>query len=119
CWGYGFFKTEPEIDKFIHDEFLVHIDRFWADNNRLLISGYKDINFPFNALEYPEFTMSVAWTREQLVNYMLTWSAVKLYMKEHGHDLVDKFTAALARLWPPGEAKPVAMDFVFYAGRHG
>jgi len=119
CWGYGFFKTEPEIDKFIHDEFLVHIDRFWADNNRLLIGGYKDINFPFNALGYPEFTMSVAWTREQLVNYMLTWSAVKLYMKEHGHDLVDEFTAALARCWPSGESKPVAMDFVFYAGRYG
>ncbi len=119
CWGYGFFKTEPEIDRLIHNDFLVHIDRFWADNNRLLISGYKNVHFPFTELDHPEFLMTVPWNREQLLNYMLTWSAVKLHIKEHGRSLVDKLKAKLARYWPPGESKQVAMDFVFYAGRYG
>jgi SAM-dependent methyltransferase len=119
CWGYGFFKTEQEIDNLIHNDFLVHIDPFWADNNRLLISGYKDIHFPFAELKHPGFSLTVTWDRKQLLNYMLTWSAVKLYIKEHGRSLVHNLETALARCWPSGESKPVAMDFVFYAGRHG
>jgi ubiquinone/menaquinone biosynthesis C-methylase UbiE len=90
-FGYAFFEIATDIDTVIYENLLVPIDRFWAKGNRLLMSGYKDVSMPFNEIIVPQnFTMGVTWTLQQLLEYLRTWSAVKLFAEELGYDPVAK-----------------------------
>ena len=118
-WGYGFFDIEPEIDDTITNVLLEPIDRFWAEGNRQLMTGYRDLVLPFNEIRNPPtFTMQIEWTLQQLLAYLRTWSAVKRYSAELGNDPVAQLEMKLKKLWrEPDKTKPVQMPLFFKACR--
>jgi SAM-dependent methyltransferase len=118
-FGYGFFEISPEIDTIIYENLLLPIDRFWAKGNRLLISGYKDVSMPFNEIIVPQnFTMQVEWTLQQLLEYLRTWSAVKLFAKELGYDPVTQMESKIKPFWEePEKVKPVKMPLFLRVSR--
>jgi len=117
-WAYSFFAIEPEIDAVIAAEFSSPIDPFWADGNRQMFNGYQDVPFPLDEIQPPEFSMRMDWTLEQLSGFLKTWSAVKLFIKEVGHDPVSKLEAILAPMWGDSQStKPVRMPIFLRVGR--
>ena len=110
-WAYGFFTVEPGIDRLIAAELYEPIDPFWAEGNRQMFHGYRDVAFPFEELrDLPAFRMKMEWDLEQLTAFLRTWSAVKRYAAEFGRDPVEEVEAKLRPLWgKPDTIKTVQM----------
>jgi ubiquinone/menaquinone biosynthesis C-methylase UbiE len=118
-WGYGFFNIEPKVDDIIANVLLEPIDRFWAEGNRQLMAGYRDLTLPFEEVRnVPTFTMQIEWRLEQLLAYLRTWSAVKRYSAELGNDPVIQLEEKLKLIWhEPEKAKLVQMPLFLKASR--
>ena len=119
-FGYGLFEISPALDTIIQNSLYAQIDRFWARGNRLLMSGYRDLAMPFQELGTPQsFTMQLEWHLGQLLDYLRTWSAVKLYAAELGVDPVAQLESKLAPLWKDPEiARPVKMPLFLRVSRN-
>jgi len=118
-WGYGFAEIEPEVDTLIAKVLLGPIDRFWAEGNRQIIAGYRNLVLPFDEVRNPPtFAVRIEWTLGQLAAYLRTWSAVKLYAAELGTDPVDQLESELKTIWhDPDKTKLVQMPLYFKASR--
>lgn len=117
-WTYGYFNIEPDIDEAIRTELLNPIDRFWAEGNRQVLNWYRNLTLPLEEIRTPSFLMKVEWNAGQLLAYMRTWSAVKRYSAELGHDPVDEFEAKLMSIWgEPDGIKVVQMPLALRASR--
>jgi len=118
-WGYGFLAIEPEIDRLLAAELFAPIDPFWASGNRQMFNHYRDVSLPFDEIyDPPVFAMQVEWNLEQLLAFLRTWSAVKRYAAELGHDPVERVEMKLKIVWnEPEKAKVVKMPIFFRASR--
>jgi ubiquinone/menaquinone biosynthesis C-methylase UbiE len=102
-FGYDFFRVEPSIDQIINDQFLTQIDPFWSDGNRQLMSGYRDVPFPFEEILLDtEFALQLDWSLAELMDYLRTWSAVKRFSREYGRDPVSDLQDSLTKIWLTG-----------------
>ena len=107
-WAYGFFTVEPEIDQLIKKALYEPIDPFWAEGNRQMFRGYRDVSFPFNELhDLPTFSMKIDWNLEQFLAFLRTWSAVKRYSAELGTDPVSVLETKLRSIWQVPETSMV------------
>lgn len=118
-WAYGFLYITPEIDAAIAQTLLQPVDRFWADGNRLVMAGYRDLILPFAPItNIPAFAMYMEWNLPQLLAYFRTWSAVKRHIAELGADPVAALETELVPLWGKlEEAKLVTMPVFMKASR--
>jgi SAM-dependent methyltransferase len=117
-WTYGLFEIEPEIDGLIARKFMNPIDRFWAEGNRRVMNGYRDLTLPFEEMRTPGFSMQVEWTLGGLSAYLRTWSAVKRYSAEVGADPVEGLERSLKTIWgEPDLTKMVRMPLFVRACR--
>jgi len=118
-WGYSFLEVEPEVDDMILKFLLEPIQSFWAEGNRQIMGGYRDLALPFDEIRNPPtFAMQIEWTQQQLLAYVRTWSAVKRYITELGNDPVIELETQLKTIWlEPTKTKLVHMPLVFKASR--
>ena len=58
-------------------------------------------------LDAPAITMTVRWTREQLLGYIGTWSATVKLVAARGDGQVRALHDALAAVWPDGEVRTI------------
>lgn len=118
-WTYGMFEIEHDIDKIIFEELLNPIDRFWAEGNRQVMNGYKDLVLPFDEIQNTsKFKIQIEWNLNQLLAYLGTWSAVKRYITEVGNDPIQKLESKLKTIWDESEkSKIVYMPIFFKASR--
>jgi ubiquinone/menaquinone biosynthesis C-methylase UbiE len=116
CWGYGFFKVNCGIDEMLNEKLFSKIDPFWSSGNRIVQNGYKDIKFPFNNIPVPKIDMIMQWDNEQLMNYLNTWSAVKLYNDKFNADIIKDIEPLFEKNL--NYVENVIFDFSFYCGRN-
>lgn len=118
CWGYSFFKIEPDIDKVVKEILLDPIKPYWSSRNKILWDKYKDVTFPFKHIQTPEIEMNQIWTKSQLLDYVKTWSAYKRYMEDSSIDIGNIFMEKTRDIWPVDKERNVKMDFSLYLGRN-
>ena len=107
-WSYGLGTIEPAIDEVLRHFHDVVVGPYWSPERRLVESGYREIEFPFEEEEAPEFPMRAMWTLPQLAGYLSTWSAVGKYREMTGDDpVLDVMPALLARWGRPEIAREV------------
>lgn len=98
-WTYALLTVNPEIDALVLDFYRNEVGPFWPAERALVDAGYSTLTFPFHELPVPEFRMTAAWTFEQFIGYVNTWSAVTRYRKAKGINPVDRFADALRPVW--------------------
>ena len=85
---------------------------------KLLLAGYRTIDFPFVEITTPEFMLEQRWDLSQLAGLLRTWSATARYSAEHGIDPVADVEAALAKEWgDTSELRVVRWPLYLRAGR--
>lgn len=117
-WGYQLFQSDATLDTVIENFYTAVVGPYWPAERALLDDGYRDISFPYAALDAPDFRMQCEWTFEQLIGYLKTWSAVKRYERARDVNPVDAERPALQKAW--GEvsvARKIVWPLVFYAGK--
>ena len=98
-WSYGLTSVTPAIDALIDDFYTGEINPHWPPEREHIENHYRDIPFPFEAIETPDFAMSATWKAEDMLAYLRTWSSVKYFQKEHRRDPVTSLDAPLATAW--------------------
>ncbi len=72
---------------------------YWPPERRHVDNGYADLDFPFTAVDLGHFSMEALWSKQQLLGYLGTWSAVTRYREETGDDPLPAVAAALDECW--------------------
>lgn len=97
--GYGPVQTTEPLQAIIDHFYKNIVGPYWDAERHYIDELYQTIPFPFEEIKMPVFTMSYEWTIEQLTGYLSTWSAVKHYRKQKGHDPLSFIEKELQEAW--------------------
>jgi SAM-dependent methyltransferase len=119
AWTYGMQRVDGgEIDAAVQDFYERVVGPYWAPERRLVESGYRTLEFPFEEVTLARPPMVEAWTLAQLLGYVSTWSAVARCREVTGTDPLPGLEARLAPLWgDPAGRRPVEWPIAVRAGR--
>jgi len=98
-WTYNLLSVTPALDAIINRFYGETLDRYWPPERLMVEDGYRHIPFPFPKLPCPEFSMSASWSLSEMLGYLGTWSAVKLYREKKGADPMEIIRHELATEW--------------------
>lgn len=116
-WGYALLYIEPEVDALVADFYANIVGPYWDDARRLVEEEYKSIDFPFDEILCPRFSIDVEWTVDHLAGYFESWSATQKYIRMNGESPVPGLREKLQAYWKPGEVKQVRFPVFMKAGR--
>ncbi len=118
AWTYDLLRIDVEVDAVVDKYYSDVVGPYWLPERRHVVSGYETIPFPFERLEPPRFRMTAEWSRDRLVGYLSTWSAVTRYREAGWEDPVPLFERELAAVWPePHSERPVTWNLALLVGR--
>jgi ubiquinone/menaquinone biosynthesis C-methylase UbiE len=108
-WSYGKPAVEGDANdvlQWFHD---VRVAPFWPVERTNVENGYSSLVLPFPEIPAQQRTLSSDMTRDALVGYVGTWSAVRQARIKEGGDPMPEFVSALIAAWPiAGERKKVS-----------
>ena len=113
--AYELAEIEPEIDALVRRFYKGDIGPYWPPDRAHIETGYRNIPWPFEALDYPALSMLAEWTLEHWLGYLSTWSAVSRYQNATGVDPVPAFSELLGPLWGSG-TRTVRWPLIIKAG---
>lgn len=73
---------------------------FWPAGRQHVENGYRDLAWPWQAVEAPQLAMTAQWSRDQLLGYVASWSATARLVDAQGPAPYDALRSELARAWP-------------------
>lgn len=98
--GYGNASIDDEAleARFVrfYDE---EIGRFWPAARRMLLDGYRSIEFPFDEIATPALELVRDWSADEMIGYVDTWSAVRAARRTGQGAAFDRFAAELREAW--------------------
>ena len=116
-WGYQLMHVNDQLDPLLnefHDEF---VGPYWPEERKLLNNGYSAIEFPYEAIEAPAFSMTADWDFPHLLGYLNTWSATRAFESDRGENPVDLWETKLKDAWGEKEKVKVSWPLVLWVGR--
>lgn len=118
AWGYNRLQlpnpaVQESVDRFYDEK----VGAFWPPERVHVENAYRDLPFPYARIAVPPFALHKEWTREQLLGYLRSWSAVARFRKEKGVDPVDALTTEIAQFWPDGMTMKVEWPLFMLAGK--
>ncbi len=119
AWGYTHLTTDAPVQKltdYIHNDLLKD---YWAPQIGILTDRYRKIPFPFEPVQPPGFSINQALTFDQLIGYMVSWSATQKYLKEKGEDELQRVFGEIKQAWGDlTQMKPVRWEIFMRVGRN-
>ena len=97
--------------------YYTELGDYWPPERRHIENGYRDLVWPWPAVEAPAIDMIAVWTREELVGYLATWSATQKLAAAEGLARYDALCTELARIWPDGERREVTWPLTIRLAR--
>lgn len=108
-WSYGIHWIDEEVDPIIDRLYRETLDGYWTYERLMVEEGYRNIEFPYEQLAPPEFTMSLSWSQKQVEAYLRSWSAVQKYINTNQQDPVAEISQELTRVWgDPSQNKVIS-----------
>ena len=99
AWSYRMCSVDDTVDASLNQLYFEIVDEFWPPERNIVDRDYVDIEFPAPLLHVPGFQMSSAWSVDDMLGYLRTWSATKRYKKRHGDDPVAIIEPKLRTAW--------------------
>lgn len=102
-WCYGLQRLDDaDIDQRLEAFYTSVVGPFWAPERRLVESGYRTLEFPFEELAPPTFDMTLDWRLPDLLAYVRTWSATNAFIRARDFDPVGALGDELRPRWGQG-----------------
>lgn len=98
-WSYYQTRIEPAVDAVLVRFADEVVGPLWPAEIRLNRDGYRDLDFPFERLSWPDLQAEARMRLPDLFEYMRTWSASQAWERLHGGDPVEVVREDLARAW--------------------
>ena len=96
---YEMLNVSPRIDPLLYGLANQVIGEFWPRERSYVDTAYTTLPFPFDEIEAERFEMRAEWTVDQMLDYLLTWSATQRYIKHYGKDPRDVIADQVRALW--------------------
>ncbi len=116
-WSYGLHQVDAEVDAIVHHLYQQILGDYWPPERCLVERGYEDIQFPYAAIDAPGIELEVNWSLDQLLAYLMSWSAVQRYMLALDENPLQLVTDELTRVWGAAATKKVSWPVTLYVGR--
>lgn len=97
--SYGVPRLDAGLDARFARFYWHEIGPYWPAERKLVDTGYADLPFPFEEQVAPAMEIRKAWTLQELLGYISTWSAVRSVREAQGGDILQSFAEDLAALW--------------------
>jgi SAM-dependent methyltransferase len=118
CWGYNWLQIGKAEDRVVAEDVLPYLEPYWPPESRLLWNQYRDIEFPFEEIDVPNFELRCHWSATQTLDFIRSWSSSQLRIKESGDDFLLKASPILRDAWSkPNQKQEVCLPFFVKAGR--
>ena len=112
--SYGILEVDGAAGEAV-DAYRHVVQPYWPPGREHVDNGYRDLVWPWPAVEAPAIAMAERWTRDELLGYATTWSATVALIKASGTAALEAFAARLAEVWPGDEPReirwPLALRF--------
>lgn len=116
--SYDLVRAGPEIDAVLDHLYRDVLGPWWPPERRIVETGIASLPFPFRELEAPAFAIEAAWTLDEMVGYLGTWSAARRYQRATGEDPLAAVRDELTAAWgPPGSVRSLSWPLVLRVGR--
>jgi SAM-dependent methyltransferase len=92
--------ADAALERIFLDFYSDVVGPYWPPERRHIEANYRTLPFPFEELPHPQFGLALAWTLEQVLGYVSSWSATSRYRQALGQDPLPRLRAALAPAWP-------------------
>ena len=114
---YELSEITPEIDAVVMELYQGYLDAYWEPERKMVETRYRTIDFPFPELSVPSFAMRAAWTIDDLIGYLGTWSPLKRFRSERGFDPLEAIVPKLRAAWGDAAEREVVWPFTVRAFR--
>ena len=99
-WTYGIPRlNDVNLDRVMQAFYWETVGPYWPPERRYVEDGYRSIDFPFDELTAPSFSMQETWTLPQFIGYLRSWSSVGRYVSDKGEDPVVKIEEQFTPHW--------------------
>jgi SAM-dependent methyltransferase len=98
-WTYNLITVSERIDPLISTLYHETLGPYWPAERELVERGYAGLTLPFDELASKQLKMEMSWNLDDLLGYLNTWSATRLYTTEQGQNPVDKLRESLQPVW--------------------
>lgn len=116
-WCYGLFQITAEIDALILDYYQHTVGEYWPPERRHIEQAYQNIGFPYTQRDTPNYRMQLEWNLPQVMGYLATWSATRLFVKATGRDPLLTLEQLLTAAWgEPQQRRPIHWPIYLKAG---
>lgn len=117
-WGYNRLLIDrPEVQLILDRFYNETIGAYWPPERVHVENGYRDLIFPFHRVSAPEFSLHKEWTREHLLGYLRSWSAVGRFQAAKGFDPVNGLAQVISAHWPENEFHRVEWPLFMHVGQ--
>jgi ubiquinone/menaquinone biosynthesis C-methylase UbiE len=118
AWGYNRFLIEhPELQRIIDNFYVDTIGPYWPAERVHVENEYRHLAFPFPRIHTPRFSLQREWSREHLLGYLRSWSAVARFQAANGTDPVDALEKEINPYWPDGKSYWIDWPLFLHVGR--
>lgn len=116
CYCYAWPTVTPAVDRLVEDLVKAPIHTYWAPNNRMCWTGYADVDFPVERLDTPDFELRNAWSADQFIDYLHTWSAVRRCMEADGEGFFEHARIEIEKEWGDAITRDVVTPLFLVTG---
>jgi len=99
-------EVAGDVGQLLADYYRV-LQGYWPNGRIQVDNHYRDLTFPWPAVEAPAVEMTAQWTRDELFGYITTWSATGRLVAARGEAPLDDLRRRLAEIWPGSERRCV------------
>jgi ubiquinone/menaquinone biosynthesis C-methylase UbiE len=115
-WCYSLITAPDNLAQAI-ERFYAAIEPFWPAPILLVMNRYRDLEFPFEEIDAPQFAIRDKWQIKQLLGFYSTWSAVQQFRTGQGEDPVERLAEELAKLTALDDAIEINLPLHLRVGR--
>jgi len=115
--GYGRLELAGDAGAVIDRYYSVTAGPYWPKGREIVENLYRDLAWPWPEVAAPAVAMTAAWTREELLGYVSTWSSTQRLTAAVGGAPFEELCEAVARAWPEGERREVRWPLAIRLGR--
>lgn len=115
--SYGILHVDGDAGAVIAHYYRDVVGPYWPPARHHVENGYRDLAWPWPSVDAPAIDMTASWTRDDLVGYVMTWSATTKLVRTVGSAPVDAFRAELAAVWPDAERRTVTWPLAIRLAR--
>ncbi len=99
AWTYNLLMANRDMDELIRYLYGDILGSYWPLERSMVENGYSDIELPFDEIECPDFELTASWTFSELIGYLNTWSAVRIYKEKNKSNPVESLYSDMRRAW--------------------